>query len=70
MGNQSHYYLALYRFKAIEKDDLDFQWVYQYISLNCMNDVLCSTFQSCGNVKHLIKIYKPLCLSVLVIESL
>uniref|UniRef100_A0A4W5LXC7 SH3 and cysteine rich domain 3 n=1 Tax=Hucho hucho TaxID=62062 RepID=A0A4W5LXC7_9TELE len=24
MGNQSHYYLALYRFKAIEKDDLDF----------------------------------------------
>ncbi|KAK6303670.1 SH3 and cysteine-rich domain-containing protein 3-like [Coregonus clupeaformis] len=24
IGNQSHYYLALYRFKAIEKDDLDF----------------------------------------------
>ena len=23
--SQSHYYLALYRFKAIEKDDLDFQ---------------------------------------------
>lgn len=25
--SQSHYYMALYRFKAIEKDDLDFQWV-------------------------------------------
>lgn len=25
--SQSHYYLALYRFKAIEKDDLDFQYV-------------------------------------------
>lgn len=24
--SQSHYYLALYRFKAIEKDDLDFQY--------------------------------------------
>ena len=23
--SQSHYYLALYRFKAIEKDDLDLQ---------------------------------------------
>lgn len=23
--SQSHYYLALYRFKAIEKDDLDVQ---------------------------------------------
>jgi len=23
--SQSHYYMALYRFKAIEKDDLDFQ---------------------------------------------
>jgi len=23
--SKSHYYMALYRFKAIEKDDLDFQ---------------------------------------------
>lgn len=25
--SQSHYYLALYHFKAVEKDDLDVQWV-------------------------------------------
>lgn len=25
--SQTHYYLALYRFKAVEKDDLDLQWV-------------------------------------------
>lgn len=29
--SQSHYYMALYRFKAIEKDDLDFQWVCSHI---------------------------------------
>lgn len=32
--SQSHYYLALYRFKAIEKDDLDFQYVWLTLTLN------------------------------------
>lgn len=31
--SQSHYYLALYRFKAIEKDDLDLQYVWKYLIL-------------------------------------
>lgn len=37
----SHYYLALYRFKAIEKDDLDFQLRSKSLFYNFMNMETC-----------------------------
>lgn len=50
--SHSHYYLALYRFKAIEKDDLDFQYVW-----NSKHAVIfyCITY----SIKHFIQLNLP-----------
>lgn len=59
--SQSHYYLALYRFKAIEKDDLDFQYVWKSQTMLSWQQIHNSLFCIC--CQYLITTCVCLCIS-------